>query len=69
MNNFIIFRVYESEDDYDCNCIQPCQSRIYTTFIQSRKTWNQPEPRSLIYIYYTTKLISVGIQYITTKID
>ncbi|EDV31449.1 uncharacterized protein Dana_GF14545 [Drosophila ananassae] len=51
--------VYESEDDYDCNCIQPCQSRIYTTFIQSRKTWNQPEARSLIYIYYTTKLISM----------
>ncbi|KAH8326035.1 hypothetical protein KR067_013185 [Drosophila pandora] len=57
--NLFIFRVYESEDDYDCNCIQPCQSRIYTTFIQSRKTWNQPEARSLIYIYYTTKLISM----------
>ncbi|XP_002014740.2 acid-sensing ion channel 4-A [Drosophila persimilis] len=51
--------VYENEDDFDCDCIQPCQSRIYTTFIQSRKVFNQPEPRSLIYIYYTTKLISM----------
>ncbi|KAH8248941.1 hypothetical protein KR032_004404 [Drosophila birchii] len=51
--------VYENEDDFDCDCIQPCQSRIYTTFIQNRKAFNQPEPRTLIYIYYTTKLISM----------
>jgi len=54
------FSVYENEDDFDCDCVQPCQSRIYTTFIQNRKAFNQPEPRTQIYIYYTTKLISVG---------
>ncbi|KAH8392305.1 hypothetical protein KR215_005485 [Drosophila sulfurigaster] len=51
--------VYEGDDDYNCNCLQPCESRIYTTYIQSRKTFDQPEPRTLIYIYYTTKLISM----------
>ncbi|XP_037711423.1 uncharacterized protein LOC119548315 [Drosophila subpulchrella] len=51
--------VYENEDDFDCDCVQPCQSRIYTTFIQNRKTFIQPEPRTQIYIYYTTKLISM----------
>ncbi|XP_030556002.1 acid-sensing ion channel 4-A [Drosophila novamexicana] len=51
--------VYESSDDYECDCLEPCESRIYTTYIQSRKTFYQPEPRTLLYIYYTTKLISM----------
>ncbi|XP_068140939.1 acid-sensing ion channel 4-A [Drosophila tropicalis] len=62
--------VYESEDDFDCDCLQPCRSRIYTTYIQNRKTFTQPEPRSLIYIYYTTKLISMieeRVSYDTTQ--
>ncbi|EDW04016.1 acid-sensing ion channel 4-A [Drosophila grimshawi] len=51
--------VYDSVDDYECDCLQPCESRIYTTYIQSRKEFLQPEPRTLLYIYYTTKLISM----------
>ncbi|XP_043864774.1 acid-sensing ion channel 4-A isoform X2 [Drosophila mojavensis] len=51
--------VYESDDDYECNCMSPCESRIFTTYIQSRKPFYQPEPRTLLYIYYTTKLISM----------
>ncbi|TDG45430.1 hypothetical protein AWZ03_008196 [Drosophila navojoa] len=54
--------VYESDDDYECNCMEPCESRIFTTYIQSRKTFSQPEPRTLLYIYYTTKLISQMIE-------
>ncbi|XP_033149256.1 acid-sensing ion channel 4-A [Drosophila busckii] len=51
--------VYESDDDFDCDCLEPCESRIYTTYVQSRKEFRQPEPRTLIFIYYTTKLISM----------
>ncbi|XP_034474031.1 acid-sensing ion channel 4-A isoform X1 [Drosophila innubila] len=54
--------VYDGDDDFNCNCLQPCESRIYTTYIQSRKTFAQPEPRTLIFIYYTTKLISQMIE-------
>ncbi|XP_030383578.1 degenerin del-1 [Scaptodrosophila lebanonensis] len=51
--------VYDAEDDFNTDCLQPCESRIYSTYIQNRKAFIQPEPRTLVYIYYTTKLISM----------
>ncbi|XP_061386620.1 uncharacterized protein LOC133322631 [Musca vetustissima] len=53
-------RVYESDDDPECDCEQPCESRIFSTYIQNRKNFTKNiEPSSQIYIYYTTKLISM----------
>ncbi|XP_023295430.2 uncharacterized protein LOC111678365 isoform X2 [Lucilia cuprina] len=53
-------KVYDSDDDrVDCNCAQPCESRIFSAYIQNRKSFAYAEPNTQIYIYYTTKLISM----------
>ncbi|XP_065356122.1 uncharacterized protein ppk17 [Calliphora vicina] len=52
-------KVYDSDDDADCDCVQPCESRIFSAYIQNRKTFNYAEPNTQVYIYYTTKLISM----------
>uniref|UniRef100_A0A1I8NLL2 Uncharacterized protein n=1 Tax=Stomoxys calcitrans TaxID=35570 RepID=A0A1I8NLL2_STOCA len=54
-------RVYASDDEPECDCLQPCESRLFSTYIQNRKefTKNMGEPTTQIYIYYTTKLISM----------
>ncbi|TMW44643.1 hypothetical protein DOY81_010277, partial [Sarcophaga bullata] len=55
-------KVYDSDDDVDCECIQPCISRIFSAYIQNRKSFVYPEPNTQVWIYYTTKLISQMIE-------
>uniref|UniRef100_A0A1B0AS74 Uncharacterized protein n=1 Tax=Glossina palpalis gambiensis TaxID=67801 RepID=A0A1B0AS74_9MUSC len=50
---------YDSEEKNACNCIPPCESHLFSAYIQSRRNFHQPEPNTQIWIYYTTKLISM----------
>ncbi|KAM7352117.1 amiloride-sensitive sodium channel pickpocket 17 isoform 2-T2 [Cochliomyia hominivorax] len=52
-------RIYNSDDDFECDCVQPCESRIFSAYIQNRKPFEYEEPNTQVYIYYTTKLISM----------
>ncbi|XP_067622903.1 uncharacterized protein ppk17 isoform X2 [Eurosta solidaginis] len=50
---------YNSDDDIECNCPLPCESRIYSTYIQSRRNLNPQQQFTQIWIYYSTKLVTV----------
>ncbi|XP_036329166.1 uncharacterized protein LOC118741336 [Rhagoletis pomonella] len=50
---------YASDDDVECNCIQRCDTRIYSTYVQNRKTMSLGASYTQIWIYYTTKLVSM----------
>uniref|UniRef100_A0A1A9X0Q2 Uncharacterized protein n=1 Tax=Glossina brevipalpis TaxID=37001 RepID=A0A1A9X0Q2_9MUSC len=52
-------RAYDSEENNACHCVQPCQTRLFSAYIQSRRNFRQPDPNTQVWIYYTTKLISM----------
>ncbi|XP_037958942.1 uncharacterized protein LOC119688336 [Teleopsis dalmanni] len=52
-------KVYNGDREIYCDCMQPCVSRIYSTYIQNRKNYNQTDLSTQVWIYYTTKLISM----------
>ncbi|XP_039951083.1 acid-sensing ion channel 4-A isoform X2 [Bactrocera neohumeralis] len=61
---------YESDDDIECDCKRPCNARIYSTFIQSRKQLNSGQQYTQVWIYYSTKLVSMveeRLSYDTTQ--
>ncbi|XP_053960576.1 uncharacterized protein LOC128864843 [Anastrepha ludens] len=61
---------YDSDDDIECDCLSPCEARIYSTYIQNRKTLNLGQPRTQIWIYYSTKLVTMieeSLGYDTTQ--
>ncbi|XP_055919178.1 degenerin unc-8 [Eupeodes corollae] len=50
---------YNNEDNPNCECVEPCHSKIFSTYIQNRKPFIQPKPTTQIWIYYTSKLITM----------
>lgn len=59
------FSYYDSEEDIECDCKRPCDARIYSTFIQSRKTLHSGQRYTQIWVYYSTKLVTVNIKNIS----
>lgn len=48
-------------DKSTCNCVESCNSIIYSSFIMSRKPIPiQFIPSSQVYLYYTTKMVTVN---------
>ncbi|XP_020714287.1 uncharacterized protein LOC101456160 [Ceratitis capitata] len=61
---------YDSEEDIECDCKRPCDARIYSTFIQSRKTLHSGQRYTQIWVYYSTKLVTMieeRLSYDTTQ--
>ncbi|XP_036226961.1 acid-sensing ion channel 1B [Bactrocera oleae] len=50
---------YKSDEDIECDCKRPCNERIYSTLIQSRKQLNSGQQYTQVWIYYSTKLVSM----------
>ncbi|XP_036220823.2 pickpocket protein 19-like [Bactrocera oleae] len=50
---------YESDEDIECDCKRPCNERIYSTLIQSRTQLNSGQQYTQVWIYYSTKLVSM----------
>lgn len=52
--------IFSEDEDYTvCECPRPCNSVLYSAFVMSRKAFIQPVPRSQVYLYYTSKMVSV----------
>lgn len=50
----------ETEED-DSNCLEPCKSVIYSAYVMNRRDFNnQPVPSSQVWMYYTTKMVTVS---------
>lgn len=48
-------------DKSTCNCKEPCNSIIYSSYIMSRGSFmHQMKPSSQVYLYYTTKMVAVS---------
>lgn len=43
-----------------CGCLKPCDTTIYSSFVMNRKPMKrEDQPYSKIYIYYTSKMVSI----------
>lgn len=63
-------RVYEGEVDTNCSCTKSCRSNVFSAFVQNRKVFRPPiqsEFYTQVYVYYTTKLITVSFQFSKMK--
>lgn len=53
-----IFSITEINDMH-CECLKPCDTTIYSSFVMNRKPLKRDfEPYSKVYIYYTSKMVT-----------
>lgn len=54
------YKLQADQDSVICGCFQPCSTTIYTAFVMNRKKFNITIPAGQIWLYYTSKMVTVG---------
>ncbi|XP_053691765.1 uncharacterized protein LOC128740255 [Sabethes cyaneus] len=53
------YKLMEDMDSTVCGCFQPCSSSIFTTYVMNRKRFNISIPAGQLWMYYTSKMVSI----------
>lgn len=53
------YKLQADQDSVICGCFQPCSTTIYTAFVMNRKKFNITIPAGQIWLYYTSKMVTV----------
>lgn len=58
----LYFSIYEGDIETNCSCTKSCKSNVFSAFVQNRRIYRPPIPEyyTQVYVYYTTKLITVS---------
>lgn len=54
-----LYRQLEDLDGTQCGCYQPCTTTIFTASVMNRKRFQINIPAAQIWVYYTSKMVSV----------
>ncbi|KAL1398818.1 hypothetical protein pipiens_008661 [Culex pipiens pipiens] len=53
------YKLQADQDSVICGCFQPCSTTIYTAFVMNRKNFNITIPAGQIWLYYTSKMVTI----------
>ncbi|XP_055593755.1 uncharacterized protein LOC129744959 [Uranotaenia lowii] len=53
------YKLLQDMDSSVCGCQQPCSSTIFTAYIMNRKHFELDIPAAQIWLYYTSKLVTI----------
>ncbi|XP_058451372.1 uncharacterized protein LOC131430409 [Malaya genurostris] len=53
------YKLMEDMDSTVCGCYQPCSGSIFTSFVMNRKHFNISIPAAQLWMYYTSKMVTI----------
>lgn len=65
--HFFMYSRLNNVNGSDCDCPEPCRMVIFSANVMSRSKFNMYFPSAQVYMYYSSKMITVGSVHANTN--